>query len=225
MSPEDRAPLISKMQCWMGMLNWPQQCTRPDLATVFSLLATHMHCPSPGQLDAARYVGRYILSKMDLGVVFSTHATNSLESYIYFPLSDDTAITHPFLSTFCDAKWGPQDASHPVSSHPRPVSIDESKSIRGHLFFYGGCPVLWKTHKEKRVSRSSCEAEIKATHECVKNIQMFRNILSDLHLCPTTPIPVYNDNRGAVDWSHSFGTKGMRHLNIRENAVREAQLL
>jgi hypothetical protein len=105
------------------------------------------------------------------------------------------------------------------------VSIDESKSICGHLFFYGGCPVLWKTHKEKRVSRSSCEAEIKATDECVKNIQMFRNILSDLHLCPTTPIPVYNDNHGAVDWSHSFSTKGMRHLNIRENAAQEAQLL
>jgi hypothetical protein len=105
------------------------------------------------------------------------------------------------------------------------VSIDESKSICGHLFFYGGCPFLWKTHKEKGVSRSSCEADIKATDECVKNIQMFCNILSDLHLCPTTPIPVYNDNRGAVDWSHSLSTKGMRHLNIRENAVRQAQLL
>jgi hypothetical protein len=54
---------------------------------------------------------------------------------------------------------------------------------------------------------------------------MFRNILLDLHLCPTIPIPVFNDNRGAVDWSLSFSTKGMRHLNIRENAVREAQHL
>jgi hypothetical protein len=75
MSPEDRAPLISKMQCWMGMLNCLQQCTHPDLATVFSLLATHMHCPSPGHLDAARYVGCYILSTMDFGLVFSTDAT------------------------------------------------------------------------------------------------------------------------------------------------------
>lgn len=78
--PDVQAPLISKMQCWMGMLNWLQQCTHPDLATNFSLLATHMHCPSPDHLDAAKYVGHYILSTMDLGLVFSTNATSSLES-------------------------------------------------------------------------------------------------------------------------------------------------
>jgi hypothetical protein len=56
MSPAERPPLIAKMQSWMGMLNWLQQCTRPDLATIFSFLATHMHCPSHGHLEAAKYV-------------------------------------------------------------------------------------------------------------------------------------------------------------------------
>jgi hypothetical protein len=63
--------------------------------------------------------------------------------------------------------------------------------------------------------------------ECVKNIQMFT--LADLNLFPPShpshPTPIYNDNKGAVDWSHSFSTKGMRHLNIRENSVWEAQSL
>jgi len=54
---------------------------------------------------------------------------------------------------------------------------------------------------------------------------MFFHLLSDLSLSPVGPIPVYNDNKGAIDWSHSFSTKGMRHYNIRENAVREAQQL
>jgi len=54
---------------------------------------------------------------------------------------------------------------------------------------------------------------------------MFRHILSDLNLLDTSlPTNVYNDNRGCVDWSNSFSTKGMRHVNIRENAVREARL-
>jgi hypothetical protein len=117
-----------------------------------------------------------------------------LESYIYFPISD--AGDRLKLSSFCDANWGPQDASHPSPSNLRLVSIDESKSICGHIFFFGGCPILWKTHKEKRISRSSCEAEVKATDECATNAQMFRNILFDLHLCPATPIPVFYDNRG-----------------------------
>jgi hypothetical protein len=91
------------------------------------------------------------------------------------------------------------------------VSFDESRSICGHIFFYGGCPVLWKTHKEANVICSPCEAEIKN--------------MADLHLCPIGPIPVYNDNQGTVDWSHTFSTKGVRHLNIRQNAVCEAEWL
>jgi hypothetical protein len=47
MSPEDRAPLIAKMQSWLGMINWLQMCTQPDLATTYSLLCCHMHKPSP----------------------------------------------------------------------------------------------------------------------------------------------------------------------------------
>jgi hypothetical protein len=56
MSPEDHVPLISKMQFWMGIYQL-QQCTCPDISTIFSLLASHMHCLSPGHIDAARYVG------------------------------------------------------------------------------------------------------------------------------------------------------------------------
>ncbi len=57
MTSEDRAPLIVKMQSWLGMINWLQMCTCPDLATIFSLLATHMHKPSPGHLEAVKKCG------------------------------------------------------------------------------------------------------------------------------------------------------------------------
>ncbi len=38
------------------------------------------------------------------------------------------------------------------------------------------------------------------------------------------PIPIYNDNAACVCWSKSMTTKGLRHLQMRENAVREASL-
>jgi hypothetical protein len=145
-----------------------------------------------------------------LGLVLSTQANASLESCIHFPLPEKGEHPNgPCLATFCDANWGPQDASHPTSTNICPVSIQESKLICGHLFFYGGCLILWKTHKESRVSCSTCEAEIKATDECAKYVQIFRQLLSDLHLGYDGLTPVSNDNRGAVDWSHSFSTKGM----------------
>ena len=52
---------------------------------------------------------------------------------------------------------------------------------------------------------------------------MFRNILGDLNLINLSQATaIYNDNKGAVNWSNTTSTKGMRHVNIRENAVREA---
>jgi hypothetical protein len=128
MSPEARAPLISKMQSWLGMINWLQMCTRPNLATIFSLLSSYMHCPSPGHIDAVKHVGRYILSTMDLGLQFSSKPNSVLESYIRFPLSDSdsdpSSLSTP-LTSFCDANWGPQDASKPKKKN----SIDYFKCM------------------------------------------------------------------------------------------------
>ena len=204
--------------------------TRPDLATIFSLLASHTNNPSPGHLDAVKHLGRYIKSTSDLGLLFSSRRNVPLESYVHFPVNtqDDLSSggTAPTLIGFCDANWGPQDASLPSTirnSSPRSISLQETRSICGHVLMMGGAPVFWKCHKENRTSRSSCEAEVKATDECTKSVQMFRNVLADLNLINLSqPTAIYNDNQGAVNWSNSSSTKGMRHVNIRENAVREA---
>jgi len=51
---------------------------------------------------------------------------------------------------------------------------------------------------------------------------MFRHVLSDLWLIDVSvPTPLYNDNQGAVNWSKTTSTKGMRHVNMQENVVRE----
>jgi hypothetical protein len=163
--------------------------TRPDLSTVFSLLASHTNSPSPGHLDAVKHLGRYIKSTAELGLLFSSRRNVALESYVYFPVNgvDDlpSGGTAPTLLGFCDANWGPQDASIPQvsdSSSLRLISPLETRSICGHVLMMGGAPVFWKCHKESRNSRSSTEAEVKATDECTKSVQMFRNILGELNL-------------------------------------------
>ena len=68
-----------------------------------------------------------------------------------------------------------------------------------------------------------CEAEIKATDECTKNIQWLPNVLDELNLLQKSkPTLIYNDNRGAIDWANTSSTKGMQYVSIRENCVREA---
>lgn len=83
---------------------------------------------------------------MDLGLLFTSQSNATLESYIHYPIEDSPSslITNPSLATFCNANWNPQDACHPSSSNIQQVSIQETKSICGHIFFYGGCAVFQK---------------------------------------------------------------------------------
>lgn len=181
LSEPPQETLRKKYHSYLGMLNWLSISTRPDLTTVHSLLASATECPSQAHLDALRHVGRYIKATIDYGISFSSCSNPDLEGFIQFPL-DDTDASKPKPTAFTDANWGPQDASVPPSSDPRPISLDETRSICGHLVFLSFGPLIWKSHKEKRNSRSSCEAEVKVTDECTKSIQWLRNVLSDLSL-------------------------------------------
>jgi hypothetical protein len=220
LSDAEAEKLRHKYRTFLGMLNWLSISTRPDLATVNSLLASATESPTRAHLDALRHVGRYIKATVDYGISFSSKPNTHLEAFVQFPLDDDSP--HPRPTGFADANWGPQDASMPSESNCRQIELDETRSICGHLVFLSHGPLIWKTHKEKRNSRSSCEAEIKATDECAKSVLWLRNVLSDLSLLGTDPTPIFNDNMAAVNWSNSTSHKAMRHVNIRENVVRES---
>ena len=59
--------------------------------------------------------------------------------------------------------------------------------------------------------------------EGTKTVRLVRNIMTDLGLPDAThPTPLYNDNRGSVDWSRGASlSKRLRHMNIREVCVRD----
>jgi hypothetical protein len=89
-----------------------------------------------------------------------------------------------------------------------------------------GGPVCWGCTREKgSVSRSSCESEIYATDEGTKSTLTIRHLLQDLGFSDgSIPSPVWNDNRGTVDWTKGVSvSKKLRHINMRELGVRLAQ--
>ena len=135
------------------------------------------------------------------------------------------AWVDPSITTsFTDANWGPQNASKPNPTHPQTISLESTRSLYGYINFRSCGPISWGVFREKETSRSSCEAEIKAVDEATKSILELRHISSDLNLPEIqTPTPMYNDNQGTIDWSHTHSiSKKLRHLNIRENAVRDS---
>jgi hypothetical protein len=89
-----------------------------------------------------------------------------------------------------------------------------------------GGPVCWGCTQEKgTVSRSSCEAEIYATDEGTKSALTVRNLLYDFGFQDgIDPSPVWNDNRGCVDWTKGVSvSKKLRHINMHGLRVHLAQ--
>jgi len=85
-------------------------------------------------------------------------------------------------------------------------------------------PVHWLSKRQSVTASSSAEAEIYATDECVKVLLELVQILDFLevkHIFMHDTNVIHNDNRACVDWSKSCTTKGLRHIQMRENRVRE----
>ena len=83
-------------------------------------------------------------------------------------------------------------------------------------------PIMWSSKRQKITARSSAEAEIYATDECTKCVQQLKNLTDDLNLpYSKKPTQLYNDNQACIYWSYNNTSKGLRHIQIKENAVRE----
>jgi len=215
--PEERRKLESEMRSYVGSLLWLSQGTRPDLATITNMLAKYQSCPSPGHLAAAKYAIKYLKGTIEYGVQFTSSDNIDLLSFVNFP------IERKQLTGLSDANWGPQDQSIPKEGTSYPdVDLFKTRSISGHIIVLHG-PLHWQSKRQKITARSSAEAEIYATDQCVKDLIYLRNVIRDLNLLAVLPgkTKVYNDNMACVTWSKSKTTKGLRYLQIRENSVRE----
>ena len=217
--PLFKPDIVKPYQRLVGGLNWLSTSTRPDLCVAVSLLSQFSHNPSEGHLDAARYVLRYLQGTKDYGVRFTQNRcfTDHIEDWVHRPLGTSECIA------FTDANWGPQDASHPPPDRVVHITEESVRSLLGHVLIRSGGPIAWGCMREPRTSHSSCQAEILAMDEGSKTIRLLRNIMHDLGLPDSAhPTPLYNDNRGSIDWSRGAAlSKKLRHLNIREVCVRD----
>jgi hypothetical protein len=214
LSSVDQDQLCLQYQSLVGSLNWLAHTTPPDLSTVVSLLAQHQSQPSPGHLEAALYVVNYLSHMKTLGLYFSSAKRQTLETFLHFPLPSK-------VLSMADANWGLQDATQTKSSFDLPLFASQSMSA-----FYVDLlgPVHWMSKRQSVTAGSSAEAEIYAMNECVKFLLELVQILDFLGFkdtfMPGTNI-IYNDNNACINWSKRCTTKGLRHIQMKENHVHE----
>ena len=182
------------------------------------MLAKYNSKPNKQHLTAAKRVLRYLKGSKNLALTFTNKENSVITSFLKFPLPNT-------MTALCDANWGPQDQHipNPHKTYPQ-IDLFKTRSMSGYLIWCNG-PIHWTTKRQTITARSSAEAEIYATDEATKIILYIRHILKDLNLLKIfmpTATNVYNDNAACVCWSSNMTTKGLRHVQIRENAVRES---
>lgn len=65
------------------------------------------------------------------------------------------------------------------------------------------------------VSTLTCKVEYAAIFEATKDCAWIRNFLTELNLIPEGPIPILEDNTGAIKWTKDDGmTSSRRHVRM-----------
>ena len=199
-TPNQQFKLQSILRSLVGSFNWLAQATRPDLATITSILAQHQENSALGHMGAARPVLCYLNATKTLGISLQ-HSDKkfSLQSFVHFPVQGKIQLVAAE-----DATWGPQDQSQPSQHNNHTLELLQTRLISGHMIALHG-PLHWSFKRQKITVQSSAEAEIYATDYCVQDIQFLSHIIKDLNLQKTHLHTL--SNYSETIWRACFGPK------------------
>lgn len=129
--------------------------------------------------------------------------------YLYFTRNKKLSYDDVFdesLDAFVDADWA--------------ADKNDRKSTTGIVIRVYNNPVMWKTHKQKIVSRASTHAEYYALADCVEEVLPVKGVLGDLGVAVKGPIKIFEDNSGAIALSKNGKfCKNSKHIDISYHFV------
>jgi hypothetical protein len=113
------------------------------------------------------------------------------------------------LVGFCDADFAPEE--------------NNRRSTTGYVFLLAGSPISWKTTLQKRVTLSTCEAELEAMLEATKEALYLRKALEAFGFELTQPTSLYCDNKSSIRITKEpCERKRTKHLDIKFLFMRQA---
>jgi hypothetical protein len=176
----------------VGCLLYLMTCTRPDISFATTAVSRYMSKPLYVHWLACLHIVRYLKGTMNVGVTYSR------ENKLGF-----------LLCGFSDSDWASSDLEH-------------RRSVTGYDVFFCGGPIAWRSHLQSTVAKSSCEAEYYALSDVIDEIVFTKSILSELGIKIDKPVPIFIDNKGAVDLSgNPMYHKRTKHIDIRYHFIRE----
>jgi hypothetical protein len=115
---------------------------------------------------------------------------------------------HLELQAYTDADWA--------------GDRDDRKSTLGYFTLIAGNLVTWRSKKEKVVSLSSAEAELRGVAKGIQEILWLRKLLTDLGFAPTESCKLYCDNRAAINISENpVQHDRTKHVEVDRHFIKE----
>ena len=205
MSPGSRAEMrrntskatakdLNEFQRLVGKYNFSSCMVRCDTSQATSQMARFMCNPSPKHMHHMLRIPHYLSGCADRGLLYEKnhrHLNEFGEHGLFCAVDSSFADDH-----------------------------DTAKSTTGYVIFMAGGPVIWRSKLQSTVSTLTCEAEYVAMCEAAKDCAWIRSFLSELGVMPDGPIPILEDNTGAIKWATSDGmTSGRRHIPVNYHYI------
>jgi hypothetical protein len=113
------------------------------------------------------------------------------------------------ISAFSDADWA--------------GDVSDSKSTSGYLILMAGAPVIWRTVRQKSVSKSSTAAETAAADACLEDIIWTRELLNFIGFPQTVSTPLHIDNQATIHGIVNGNTTSRnKYFRVRIDALHDA---
>jgi hypothetical protein len=134
----------------VGSLMYAMVCTRPDISQAVSVVSKYMHDPGKGHWQAAKWILRYILGTVDVGLKFK-RVDNGLDQ---------------ILGGYVDSDYT--------------GDLNKRRSTTGYVFTLAGGPVSWRSTLQTTVTLSTTEAEYMTVADAINEAIWLHGLIEDL---------------------------------------------
>ena len=188
----------------IGMLNYLQNSTRPDLSMAVHQCARFSISPFLSHERAVHRIGKYLLGTAEFGLIFSPEISKGLEVFVDADFAGG---------------WTKADAD----------SADNVLSRTGFVIRLFGAPVLWTSRLQTEIALSTAEAEYIALSTAMRAVIPLMNMLNELQgvfgikaLIPVVSCRVFEDNESAISMStcKKF-TPRTKHIALKYHHFRK----
>ena len=187
----------------IGMLNYLQGSTRPDIAMATHQCARFSADPKASHERAVRYIGKYLLGTKDRGIIYRPNPKKGIECYVDADFAGG---------------WAKADADNP----------ENVLSRSGYTVYYAGCPVMWSSRLQTEIALSTAESEYIALSSAMREVIPLMSLLTEVNCIfevynpePKVMCKIFEDNESCIAMAKTqkFSPR-TRHISLKYHHFR-----